>query len=111
MATYQSLTIEQQRLLQSFTNTLRAWAGEQARVNNHGAVLDTDYTAQASAIINSLTAGEIIPNTSGLDGAAGIAKEDLISVVAHVQGILAGFNMAGHRQLWVKLAGAHNMIG
>lgn len=111
MATYDSLTLEQKNLLQAFLNNVRAWAGEQARANNHGDVHNTDYNAQASAIIASLNAAEVIPNTSGLSGAASIVKEDLVSVVAHIQGVLTSYNTGPHRQLWTKMAGAVNMIG
>jgi len=111
MATYASLTTEQKAILQSFLNNTRAWCGEQARTNNHGETQDTDYNAQASAIIASLDAAEVIPNTSGLDGAASIVKEDLISVVSHIQGIQTSYNTSGHRTLWDKMAGSRNLIG
>ena len=111
MATYDSLTTEQKNILQSFTNFVRAWCGEQARTNNHGGAANVDYNAQASAIIASLDAEEIIPNTSGLAGAASIAKEDLISTVSHIQGIETNYNTSGHRQLWDKMAGTSNLIG
>ena len=111
MATYAELTTEDQALLQSFLNFVRGWSGEQARVNNHGEAANDSYNAQVSAIISSLDAAEVIPNTSGLSGAASIVKEDLVSVVAHVQGILTTYNTSGHRELWVKMAGAANLIG
>ena len=111
MATYAELTNEQRALLQAFLNNVRAWSGEQARTNNHGDALNTSYNAQVSAIISSLDAAEVIPNTSGLAGAASIVKEDLVSVVSHVQGVLTNYNTTGHRQLWVKLTGAGNLIG
>lgn len=111
MATYNSLTTEQKNILQGFLNFTRAWCGEQARCNNHGDVADTDYNAQVSAIISSLDANEVIPNTSGLAGAASVTKEDLISVVSHVQGILTNYNTSAHRQLWITMAGAGNLVG
>ena len=111
MALYDGLTREQKGLLQAFLNNVRAWSGEQARVNNHGEAINTDYTAQVSAIIASLDAGEIIPNSSGLAGAASIVKEDLMSVVAHIQGVLTTYNTPEHREAWVKMAGANNLIG
>ncbi len=109
--TYAELTVEQQAIIQNFVGLLRAWTGEQGRTNNHGDVLNTDYNAQSSAILASLDAGEVIPNTSGLAGAASLVKEDVVSMVAHVQGILTGYNTAAHRQLWVRAAGAGNLIG
>lgn len=111
MATYASLTTEQKALVQSFLNNVRAWAGEQARVNNHGDALNTTYTAQVSAVLALLDDAAIIPNTSGLAGSSDTNENDLISTVAHIQGILTSYNTSGHRQLWVKLCGAANLIG
>ena len=111
MALYSELTTEQQNLLQAFLNNIRGWSGEQGRTNNHGEAFNDDYNAQVSAIISSLDAAEVIPNTSGLAGAASIVKEDLVSVVAHVQGILTSYNTTAHRQLWTKHAGAVNLLG
>lgn len=111
MASYDGLTTEQKNLLQAFTNFVRAWSGEQARANNHGAVANADYIAQIFTILGDLDAGQIIPNTSGLAGAASLVKEDLVSIVSHIQGILASYNTEPHRQLWIRATGAANMIG
>jgi hypothetical protein len=111
MATYDSLTTEQKALVQAFLNFARGWCGEQARTNNHGEAANDDYNAQVSAILATLDDGEIIPNTSGLAGAASINENDLISVVSHIQGIQTNYNTSAHRQLWTKMAGAGNLIG
>jgi len=118
MATYASLSQEQKDTIQSFTNNLRTWAGEQARANRHASAFNDQYNAQASAIVASLDAGEVVPNTSSLDGAGSVTKEELVSVTAHIQNILAdmsshtaGFDTDAIRQLWTKFGGAVNMIG
>ena len=109
--TYEELTTEQKALLQAFTTFTRAWCGEQARSNNHAEAANDDYNGQTSAIIASLDASEVIPNTSGLSGAASLTKEELVSIVAHMQGFLSNYNTPPHRQLWTKAAGVSNMIG
>ena len=118
MATYASLTQEEKDLLKSYTNFIRAWAGEQARTNNHASASNDDWNAQISTIVNSLDPGEIIPNESGLDGAASLTKEEVISLTSHTENILtdmsthtSGFNTAALRQLWTKATGSPNMIG
>lgn len=118
MATYASLTDEQKNILQNMTNLLRSWAGETGRTNNHGEAINDDYNAQTSVILTSLDAGEVIPNTSGLAGAASLTKEEVTTLVSHVQNMQAdmsthtsGFNTAALRQAWTKAAGAANMIG
>jgi len=118
MATYASLSQEEKDLCAAYTNMLRAWAGEQARANNHAAAIDADWVAQISTIINSLDVGEVIPNASGLAGAASLTEGEATTLTSHCQNILtdmsthsSGFNTAGFRQAWTKACGATNMIG
>ena len=118
MALYTDLTTEQQNILQDFTNLCRAWAGEQARVNNHGDAINTTYNAQVVTILSSLDTGEVIPQTSGLAGSASLTKEEVTTLVSHIQNMLtdmsthtSGFNTSTLRQAWAKAAGATNMIG
>lgn len=112
MATYASLTQEQKDILQTWVNLVRSWAGEQARVNNHGAAIDTMYNAQITAILAALDDNAIIPNTSGLAGSQSLdADAEVVAIQAHIQGISTNYNTSGHRQLWTKAAGAANLIG
>lgn len=112
MATYASLTTEQKDILNTWLNLLRAWSGEQARVNNHGAAIDTMYNAQILGILAVLDNNAIIPNTSGLAGSQGLDVDaDAVTIESHIQGILTNYNTSGHRQLWTKAAGAANLIG
>lgn len=112
MATYVELTNEQKDVLQTFTNLVRSWAGEQARVNNHAAAINTQYLAQIQAILVDLDTNELIPNTSGLAGAQALTSDsDLVGIVSHLQGVLTNYNTSGHREMWVKACGAANLIG
>ena len=118
MATYASLTTEQKNILQDHTNLLRAWAGEQARTNNHGGAIDSAYNAHVVTILSSLDTGEVIPQTSGLAGSASLTKEEVTTLTSHVQNMLtdmsthtSGFNTATLRQVWAKATGAANLIG
>lgn len=118
MATYAELTTEQQNILQNMTNLCRSWCGEQGRANNHAGAINDDYNAQTVTILALLDAGEVIPQTSGLAGAASLTKEEVVTLVSHIQNILSdmsthtgGFNTTGLRQAWTKATGAGNMIG
>lgn len=115
---YNDLTQEQKDALAAYERLLREWTMRQAQNNNRADAVNTQYNANVSAILASLDAGEIIPNSSGLDGAVSLTKEDLITVTSHVQNMLtnmsthtSGFNTAFLRQVWVKFGGAVNMLG
>jgi hypothetical protein len=108
---YADLTAEQKATLQSFVQLIRSWSGEQARVNNHGDAANTVYNYGASEILALLGNDDVIPNTSGLDGAQSLTKAHVVSITSHVQGILAAYNTSAHRGLWSQAAGAVNMIG
>ncbi len=112
MAAFVDLTSEQQAILQHYVDVLiRPVMGELARVNNHFGATDSDYNAQSSAILALLTTGEEIPNGSGLAGTAVLDKEDVLTMTSYVQNILTSYNTSGHRQNFVKAAGAENTIG
>ena len=108
---YADLTNEQQRSIDDFLALLRPWCGEQARTNNHGDAVNTQYNANVSAILSLLDDTDEIPNKSGLAGATVLTKSEVISIVSHIQGVLTNYNTSGHRQLWVKACGAENLIG
>jgi hypothetical protein len=112
MAAFSALTAEQQAVWHAFENMLRAWAGEQARANNHADAINTMYNAQIQALLVALDNNSIVPNTSGLDGSQSLDSDaETVTIVSHIQGILTNYNTAGHRQLWAKAAGAPNLIG
>lgn len=107
---YTDLTTEQQSILADYTRLLRAWCGEQARTNNHGAAINDGY-AQVQAILAELGTDDLVADGSGLSGAATMTKGEIVSLTAHSQNILASYNTAGHRQMWAKAAGPSNLIG
>jgi hypothetical protein len=104
------LTPEEQGILGEYTRLLRAWCGEQARTNNHGQALNSDY-AQVQAIMAELQDSDLIADGSGLAGAATLTKAEVVSLTAQTQGILITSDTAGVRQAWAKAAGPGNLIG
>ena len=107
---FDDLTSEQQAVLADYVRILRSWCGEQARTNNHAAALDSQY-AQVQGILALLDNDDLVADGSGLSGAMTMMKGEIVSLTAHMQGILANYNTAGHRQMWAKAAGPSNLIG
>lgn len=107
---YNDLTNEQKNVLGEYVRMIRAWCGEQARTNNHAEALNDDYS-QVQGILDLLQAGDLIADGSGLAGAGTLSKAEVVSLTAHMQGILTNYNTAGHRQMWAKAAGPGNLIG
>jgi Fe-S cluster assembly protein SufD len=48
--TWEELTDEQRAVLTDYVRNLRAWAGEQARTNNHSDALNTAYIADGAFV-------------------------------------------------------------
>ena len=107
MATYASLTADQQATVQSWLNLQRAWASAQAKANDLGAAVDTAYNAQITPL--GLGSAEAIPNTSGLDGAQAMVFSDAVTIESHIQSLQSTTNDTAHRGLWVKACGAANL--
>ena len=107
---WKDLTAGQRSVLSEYVRLVRAWCGEQARVNNHAEALNDGY-AQVQAILDLLQAGDVIDDGSGLAGAGPLTKGEVVSLTATLQGLLAAYNSAGQRQLWAKAAGPGNLIG
>lgn len=107
---WSDLTPEQQAVASEYVRLLRSWCGEQARTNNHGGALNDSY-ATVQTILGLLGNDDVITDGSGLAGAASLTKGEVVSLTAHMQGILTNYNTAGHRQMWAKAAGPSNLIG
>jgi hypothetical protein len=107
---FTDLELDEQGAITEYLRMIRAWAGEQARTNNHADALNTMYT-HIQAALASVGTDEEIPDSTGLAGAMGLTKGELVSLTAHMQGILANYNTLGHRQMWAKAAGPSNLIG
>lgn len=113
MATWASLTQQQQDAAQSMANAVRGLQITWQHLATGGQVVSAAWNGGISDIVNGLDSGEIIPNASGLAGAQGLAKADLINMVgylidasnpANVTGG-GGYNTAFHAALRVKACG------
>lgn len=107
---FNDLTPEEQGVLADYVRNLRAWCGEQARTNNHGDALNDGYS-NIQAILAQLSSDDLVQDGGGLPGAMTLSKAEVVTITAHMQGILTNYNTAGHRQMWAKAAGATSLIG
>ena len=107
---YADLTTEQKASLDAWMRLFRGTAGELARVNNHHEVVNTEYNGTVSAVLGELLDADIIPNSSGLDGAEPMTKAEVVTVVSYMQAVLA-YNTSNHRQNLAKACGEVNLIG
>lgn len=108
---YSELTEEQKGILDSFGALERGWIGDLARLMQKGDILKDSWLANVSAIVTSLDAGAVIPNSSSLAGVEDLTKEELQSLGTYINTILTDNNTAANRQLWSRVAGPDNLIG
>jgi hypothetical protein len=108
---YTDLTPEQKTVLHEYVRMVRAWAGEQARTNNHALAISDDYTAQVQAIVAQCGANDVIVDGSGLAGVGQLTKTQLGYITGQLQAVLLNYNTVAQRQLWVIACGPGNLIG
>ena len=111
MAAFSALTADQQSQLLGFMPVLRAGIAELAKVCNHGARLDQTWTAGIKAIVASLDAGTVIPDTTGLAGAASLTSDDLNAMMTAIEQGLAVLDTAAQQAAYLKAVGAANVNG
>jgi hypothetical protein len=113
---YDSLTNEQKQAVQNWLAVARPLAGELARLlkKTHDAGI---AWGAVSTALSSLANGDLIPNATGLDGAAPIDKERLtnlagyfITLSATADGAEGSYNTAYHRAIYLDAAGLVNTI-
>ena len=72
------LTGAQKTSLDAWMRLFRSTCGEIARLGNHCEAVNTEFNTVASAILDSLDGDDVIPNTSGLDGAEPMTKDEVV---------------------------------
>ena len=107
---YADLIQTQKESLDAWMLLMRSTCGEIARVNNHNEVVKTEYDGTTAGILALLDDADVIPNTSGLQGAEPLTKAQVVAAVGFIEGILA-FNTPTHREYLAKAAGEINLIG
>ena len=106
MATWAELSSEQQDVYQSFERSLRGAMASFHQVLNTFVELDNAYNAQITSILVDLDDNTVVPNSSGLSGAASLDSDsEMAALVSHMQSAVTTYNTTGHRNLRNKAAG------
>lgn len=106
MAAFSSLTPTQQALVSGFIGTyLRPDIVQLATVLNRMSQLDATWQATVLALVTSLDAASLVPDSTGLAAASPLVREDVLSVMTSVEAFLATYNTVGARQIYTKIGG------
>jgi len=105
MATYETLSAEDQATLAEATKHLRAVSGQTAKQLTAASVVSSMFTVGADAVLAQLDPGAVVPNTSGLGGAQPLTKEEIEALVASARGALTLLDTQAQRDARVKAAG------
>ena len=106
-----SLTAEEQEIVKVFvdqlfrSNILRVVQGI-----NLSRGIKIAWDSQISAMFGDLAAGDVIPNGSGLDGAASLTKAQVTSLLTDLAAILTTYDSQAQRDKYISVIGAVNMI-
>jgi NADH:ubiquinone oxidoreductase subunit D len=109
MPTYANLTAADRAIVDNATNTIRSACGEMARIFNHVKAIADD--TNATGLVTSLDAGQVVPQTSGLAGAATLTREEVIALYNLLAGIRTTNDTPANRAAMSKAAGVNAMLG
>lgn len=110
MATFASLTAEQQGIVAEYTRQQRAMVGSFARLLNQFEALDNMYDGQVVTAWATLGDADIITDGSGLAGTSLLSKAEVASIATAVQAILTTYQTEPLRELYVRMAGLTNTL-
>jgi hypothetical protein len=111
MAAFSALTETQQAQILAFMPLFRSSVIQLAQACNQGASLDTVWQNTILALVTSLDPGVVIPDVTGLAGAAPLAREDVLGMMTAIEGLLASANTSPQQAEYVKVVGPANAIG
>lgn len=114
---FASLTQEQQDNVQALCAVARPLTGEFARLLEKFQAVVAGYSGNVETILGQLDNADVIPNATDLAGAQGMTKAELVNLIGYMivacatpDGSSGSFNTNYHRSLYVKAAGAANLI-
>lgn len=121
MATWASLTPEQQNAVTSLDRAVRGAQAIEAKLMITGQAISAAWNGGISTVVGTLNddATGMIPNTSGLDGAQSLSRADLTNLVGYLIDMSnpanntggGGYNTAFHQALRVKASGINGQLG
>lgn len=108
MATYAELSAQDRAVVDNTVNLIRAAAGEMGAIWNRLRAIAED--TNATALVTSIDAGGVIPNTSGLAGADDMTRSEVITVWNLLNGIRTTSDNSTNRAALSKAAGINAML-
>ncbi len=109
MATYASLTTEEKEILAAWERNCRGWVNtaiSRSIIEARALKASLDASGGAGDLLDSLDAGEIIPNSSGIAGAHDLTKEEwAVLRSAGINDYLTAYDTVAVRQVAAKAAG------
>ena len=113
MASFASLTSDQQKLITDFSTALRGYVGSMAVVLDRLNALNDSYVGVVGPVLNLLTAPDnaiAIPDNTGLAGTMPLTPYQMGLLMSQVQTLLAT-NTDANRQVWAQACGPQNLVG
>lgn len=108
MGTIANLSQEDAELLAVWERNTRGWLNSLSTLITQARALDAALRASggAGSILDSLDAGEVVPNSGGLAGAQNLTKEEwAIMRTAGLQDFLTSYDTNAVRRVLAKAAG------
>lgn len=113
MASFGSLSPQDQKTVVDFSTTMRGYVGEMARTLDKLRALNDYYLGVAGPVLNQLTPpdnGIAIPDNTGLAGAVPLTPFEMGLMMNHMQALLAT-NTDANIQVWAKACGPGDLTG
>ena len=114
---YADLTQAQKDSLQAMCLLVRPLSGELGRLLEKFQAVVAYYSGNVETILGELQASDLVPNESGLAGAQGLTKEQLVNLVGYfivmcatADGASGSYNTNYHRALYAKACGPTNLL-
>jgi hypothetical protein len=118
MATYASLSDSDKLKIKQLVDPMRSFAGELARVCNHGRAIASKWSGDVETIVGTLDSNSVVPNTSNETGAVDLTKEQIQNLAGYfitlsdpTDNATGSYNSNYHRALFVKAIGLLNTLG
>lgn len=109
MATYASLSDQDKAVVQNTVNLIRAAAGAVAKTWNQLKAIADD--SNATGLVTSIDASEVIPNSSGLAGSDDMTRTEVVNLYNLLNGIRTTNDTAANRAAMSKAAGINALLG
>ena len=109
MGTYNNLSQDDKDILAAWERNLRGWINgivSRGTVEARALKASLDASGGAGDILDSLDAGEVVPNSGGIAGAQNLTKEEwLVLRNTGLNDFLTTYDTVGVRQVAAKAAG------